>query len=194
MSVILELTRIVQAAAEADTASAQVSVIVDSIQHYMGLDVCSLYLADERGDMALLASRGLDPAAVGNVRIPAGKGLVGLVTGGASGLGRATVERLAREGARVTLCDLPSSAGAAVAKELGEDRCIFVPVDVTKEADVQEALRATKERFGRLDATVNCAGIGVAYKTYNFNKQLPHKLDDFVKVGWFLVTSCLVLH
>ncbi len=79
MSVILELTRIVQAAAEADTASAQVSIIVDSIQHYMGLDVCSLYLADERGDMALLASRGLDPAAVGNVRIPAGKGLVGLV-------------------------------------------------------------------------------------------------------------------
>jgi len=79
MSVILELTRIVQAAAEADTPSAQVAVIVDSIQHYMGLDVCSLYLADERGDMALLASRGLDQAAVGSVRIPAGQGLVGLV-------------------------------------------------------------------------------------------------------------------
>lgn len=79
MSVILDLTRIVQAAAEADSPSAQVSVIVDSIQQYMGLDVCSLYLADEHGDMALLASRGLDPAAVGNVRIPAGKGLVGLV-------------------------------------------------------------------------------------------------------------------
>jgi phosphoenolpyruvate-protein phosphotransferase len=79
MSVILELTRIVQAASEADSASAQVSIIVDSIQHYMGLDVCSLYLVDERGDMALLASRGLDQAAVGTVRIPSGKGLVGLV-------------------------------------------------------------------------------------------------------------------
>ena len=79
MSVILDLTRIVQAAAEAESPSAQVSVIVDSIQHYMGLDVCSLYLADERGDMALLASRGLDQAAVGTIRIPAGKGLVGLV-------------------------------------------------------------------------------------------------------------------
>jgi len=56
-----------------------VSVIVESIQHYMNLDVCSLYLVDEHGDMALLASRGLDPAAVGSVRIPAGKGLVGLV-------------------------------------------------------------------------------------------------------------------
>jgi phosphotransferase system enzyme I (PtsI)/phosphotransferase system enzyme I (PtsP) len=79
MSVILDLTRIVQAAAEADSPSAQVSVIVESIQQYMGLDVCSLYLADERGDMALLASRGLDPVAVGSVRIPAGLGLVGLV-------------------------------------------------------------------------------------------------------------------
>jgi len=56
-----------------------VSVIVESIQHYMNLDVCSLYLVDEHGDMALLASRGRDPAAVGSVRIPAGKGLVGLV-------------------------------------------------------------------------------------------------------------------
>jgi phosphotransferase system, enzyme I, PtsP len=79
MSVILDLTRIVQAAAEAESPSAQVSVIVNSIQHYMGLDVCTLYLADEHGDMALLASRGLDQAAVGSIRIPAGKGLVGLV-------------------------------------------------------------------------------------------------------------------
>jgi phosphoenolpyruvate-protein phosphotransferase len=78
MSVILELTRIVQAAAEAESPSAQVSIIVESIQHYMNLDVCSLYLVDERGDMALLATHGLDPAAVGS-RIPAGKGLVGLV-------------------------------------------------------------------------------------------------------------------
>lgn len=79
MSVIQELTRIVQTAAEAETPSAQVSVIVESIQRYMGLDVCSLYLTDTDGDMALLATRGLDPAAVGRVRIPAGKGLVGLV-------------------------------------------------------------------------------------------------------------------
>ena len=78
MSVILELTRIVQAAAEAETPSEQVSIIVESIQHYMNLDVCSLYLVDEHGDMALLATHGLDPAAVGS-RIPAGKGLVGLV-------------------------------------------------------------------------------------------------------------------
>lgn len=52
------------------------------------------------------------------------------VTGGASGLGRATVQRLARHGARVVIADLPSSEGENVAKELGEN-CCFAPADVS---------------------------------------------------------------
>jgi len=40
----------------------------------------------------------------------------------------------------------------------------------------------TKDKFGKLDVAVSCAGIGVAFKTYNFNKKLPHKLEDFNKV------------
>lgn len=110
------------------------------------------------------------------------KGVVGLVTGGASGLGRATVERFVREGARVTLADLPTSDGAAIAAALGTDKCIFAPVDVTSAADVNAALDATKASFGRLDAAVNCAGIGVAFKTYNFNKNKAHQLEDFERV------------
>ncbi len=98
------------------------------------------------------------------------KGLVGIVTGGASGLGKATVERFVREGAKITLIDLPTSKGADVAAELGADNCIFAPSDITKEADILNALNSTKEKFGKLDITVNCAGIGVAFKTYNFNK------------------------
>lgn len=58
------------------------------------------------------------------------KSAVALVTGGASGLGRATVERFARAGSKVVLGDLPTSKGADVAKELG-DNVIFVPVDVS---------------------------------------------------------------
>lgn len=107
--------------------------------------------------------------------------VVGLVTGGASGLGLATVERLTREGARVVLADLPTSAGAKIAQDMGE-RVAFAPMDVTSEADVYAALELTKQRFGRLDVAVSCAGIGVAYKTYNFNKGLPHKLEDFTRV------------
>lgn len=106
---------------------------------------------------------------------------VALVTGGASGLGRATVERFARAGGRVILCDLPTSQGNEVAKEIG-DNVIFVPVDVTSEADVTKAIDAAKDKFGRLDVAVNCAGTAVAFKTFNFNKNLPHRLEDFQKV------------
>ena len=56
--------------------------------------------------------------------------VVGLVTGGASGLGRATVERFIKQGAKVVMCDLPSSDGAQVAASLGEN-CAFVPGDVS---------------------------------------------------------------
>ncbi|XP_053947624.1 3-hydroxyacyl-CoA dehydrogenase type-2 [Anastrepha obliqua] len=109
------------------------------------------------------------------------KNAVSLVTGGASGLGRAAVERFARQGARVVLADLSSSKGSEVAREIG-DNVIFVPVDVTSEKDVQEAVQTAKEKFGRLDLAVNCAGTAVAVKTYNFNKDVAHRLDDFTRV------------
>ena len=69
------------------------------------------------------------------------KGMVGIVTGGGSGLGRATVERFVTEGAKITLVDLPDSKGEEVAKPFGKEKCIFVPCDVTKEADVKNALK-----------------------------------------------------
>ena len=56
-----------------------------------------------------------------------------IVTGGASGLGRATVQRLVQNGARVVIADLPSSDGENVAKELGES-CCFAPTDVSKQS------------------------------------------------------------
>lgn len=79
------------------------------------------------------------------------------------------------------LADLSTSRGHEVAKELGEN-VLFVPVDVTSEADVTNAINETKNKFGRLDVNVNCAGTGVAFKTYNFNKNAPHRLEDFTKV------------
>jgi len=106
---------------------------------------------------------------------------VALVTGGASGLGRATVERFVQNGAKVVLCDLPTSQGQAVADALGEN-CVFSPCDVTSEADVTKAVDLAGNKFGRLDASINCAGIGVAHLTYNFNKKTCHKLEDFTRV------------
>ncbi|XP_066962796.1 3-hydroxyacyl-CoA dehydrogenase type-2 [Macrobrachium rosenbergii] len=109
------------------------------------------------------------------------KGVVALVTGGASGLGRATVERVIREGGRAVICDLSTSQGSKVAEELGEN-AIFAPTDVSSPADVENALGMCKDKFGRLDSVVNCAGIAVAVKTYNPKKQLAHSLEDFARV------------
>ncbi|XP_045510187.1 3-hydroxyacyl-CoA dehydrogenase type-2-like [Colias croceus] len=108
------------------------------------------------------------------------KGLVGLVTGGASGLGKATAEHLVKQGGRIVICDLPSSSGSNLAKQLGNDAA-FVPVDVTSEDDVKNALQATVDKFGRLDVAVNCAGIATASRIYNFKKNEPFDLKSFQK-------------
>lgn len=96
-------------------------------------------------------------------------------------MGRATVERFLQSGAKVLLCDLPTSKGNEVAKSLG-DNVVFVPIDVTSEADVTTAIETAKSKFGRLDVTVNCAGIGIAMSVYNFKKDVPHNLSEFARV------------
>jgi len=124
------------------------------------------------------------------------KRLVALVTGGGSGLGRATVERLAKKGAGVVCLDLPSSEGASVAKQIG-DQCIFSPGDVTSTEDVMAAIDAGKQKFGPFNVAVNCAGIGVAMRTYNAYKDIIHGLPDFQRVlsvnvgGTFNVTRLI---
>ena len=55
--------------------------------------------------------------------------LVCMVTGGSSGLGHATVQNFVRNGAKVVICDLPSSQGHLLVKELGETNCVFHPTD-----------------------------------------------------------------
>ncbi|TAM86724.1 MAG: SDR family NAD(P)-dependent oxidoreductase [Jatrophihabitans sp.] len=85
-------------------------------------------------------------------------GSVAVITGGASGLGFATAGRLAAEGARVVLVDLPSSRGAQAAEQIGA-AARFAPANVTSEADVAAALDIAA-RLGPLRVAVNCAGIG----------------------------------
>ncbi len=84
-------------------------------------------------------------------------GNVALVTGGASGLGRATGEALAAAGAQVVLVDLPGTDGAAVAEGLGGG-ARFAPADVTDESQVREAVELAAS-LGPLRVVVSCAGI-----------------------------------
>jgi NAD(P)-dependent dehydrogenase (short-subunit alcohol dehydrogenase family) len=87
------------------------------------------------------------------------QGKTALVTGGASGLGRATVEAFLKAGGNAVILDLPTSPGPEVAKELG-DAARFAPADVTSEAEVRAAVEVAVEAFGGLHVLVNCAGVG----------------------------------
>ena len=105
-------------------------------------------------------------------------GTVAVVTGGASGLGQAAARALHGAGASVVLLDLPGSAGAQVAKDLGE-RAVFSAGDVTSEADVTAALDAAGG-LGPLRIAVNCAGIGNAARTVG--RDGPFPLELFTRV------------
>jgi NAD(P)-dependent dehydrogenase (short-subunit alcohol dehydrogenase family) len=107
------------------------------------------------------------------------EGKAALVTGGASGLGRATVEELHGAGAGVVIVDLPHSQGETFAKELGE-RAVFAPADVTNTDEVQAAVSAAVSSFGGLHIAVNCAGIGWAQRTVDRNG--AHDLGVFETV------------
>ncbi|MEX2555066.1 MAG: 3-hydroxyacyl-CoA dehydrogenase [Actinomycetota bacterium] len=106
-----------------------------------------------------------------------GKGA--LVTGGASGLGRATAEALHAAGAGVVIMDLPHSQGEAFAKELG-DRARFAPTDVTDTEQVTAAVATAVAAFGGVHIVVNCAGIGWAQRTVD--RTGPHDLGAFETV------------
>jgi 3-hydroxyacyl-CoA dehydrogenase / 3-hydroxy-2-methylbutyryl-CoA dehydrogenase len=107
------------------------------------------------------------------------RSVMAVVTGGASGLGRATAARIVDGGGRAALLDLPASSGADVARALGAGT-VFVPADVTSGDQVAAALETARERLGGLNGLVNCAGVGTAMKTVG--KSGPARLEDFTRV------------
>jgi len=117
-------------------------------------------------------------------------GASAIVTGGASGLGRATARALVEGGASVVLVDLPGPRGEEAAAELGE-RARFVAADVANEAEVQAAVDAASA-LAPLRVAVNCAGIVTANRTVGRDEPAP--LDAFERtirvnlIGTFNVT------
>lgn len=104
------------------------------------------------------------------------KNTVAVVTGGASGLGLATVEALVVAGGKAVILDLPGSPGEEVAARLG-DAVRFAPADVRDEAAVIAAFDVAAE-LGDLRIVVNCAGTGNAIKTVGRDNE-PFPLDKF---------------
>lgn len=106
-----------------------------------------------------------------------------LITGGASGLGEATVRLFYEQGANVIILDLNTERGENLAIDLGE-RARFLRTDVSNETDVQAAVDLAKTEFGGLHIAVNCAGIAEARKTLGkvAGAYGPHSLEAFQKV------------
>lgn len=119
------------------------------------------------------------------------RGLAAIVTGGASGLGKATAQMLAAQGAKVAIFDLNEEAGKVAAAEIGG---IHVGVNVSDDASVTQGLDAAEQAHGIARILVNCAGIAPAIKTVG-KENAPHPLDGFRKtievnlIGSFNVIS-----
>jgi NAD(P)-dependent dehydrogenase (short-subunit alcohol dehydrogenase family) len=100
-----------------------------------------------------------------------------IVTGGASGLGAATARRLAKDGAKVAVCDLNTKLAETVAAEIGG---VAVTCDVADAASAEAAIAAAAKAHGPARVLINCAGIGVAKRVVG--REGPMALADFDRV------------
>ncbi|HEX8656438.1 MAG TPA: glucose 1-dehydrogenase [Hymenobacter sp.] len=113
------------------------------------------------------------------------------ITGGASGLGRAAALAAAAEGGQVVIADLPGSNYSATLDELRAAGAegFFVPLDVTDPANVQRAIAATVEQFGRLDVALNNAGIGEGF--FSFLDTTEASFQRIINVNLTGVFTCM---
>ncbi len=100
-----------------------------------------------------------------------------VITGGASGLGEATARLFRAAGAQVTILDRDAARGQAVAEEIGAH---FAMTDVTSEDSVKAAIALAMDKMGKINAAINCAGVGTAEKT--LGREGPHSLDHYNRV------------
>jgi len=130
------------------------------------------------------------------------QGRVAMVTGGGSGIGRASVMALAREGAQTIVADINPANAAKVASEVTALGCqvIAVETDVSKKNQVQRIVQAGIERFGKIDILVNAAGIGASGDVKDMSEDVFDSviaahlksmflcsqavLDPMIKKGW----------
>ncbi len=125
------------------------------------------------------------------------KGNTFIVTGGASGLGEASVRSLVDAGGNAVIFDPADAKGEALAGELGNST-IYCHTDVTDEASVQDGVQKTLDSFGAVNGVINCAGIGIPGKVVG--KKGPMSLETFNKiiqinlVGTFNVIRLAAVH
>ncbi|KQC09051.1 MAG: 3-hydroxy-2-methylbutyryl-CoA dehydrogenase [Smithella sp. SDB] len=107
------------------------------------------------------------------------KDVVAIVTGGASGLGEASILELVKKGAKIVIVDVDVDKGEKLAASIGAN-AIFVKTDVASEIDVLQAVQKAVETFGTINVVINCAGIVNPGKL--IGKKGPLSMDSFNKV------------
>jgi len=118
------------------------------------------------------------------------KGCTAVVTGGASGLGEASVRTLINEGAKAAILDFDEERGAQIAAELG-DSVAFYKTDITDENAVQDAIDKTVDNFGGVHFAINCAGVATPAKV--LSKRGPISIEQFNRVVQVNLTGTLIV-
>ncbi len=176
--------------ADAKTARVAGEFYVNAINVMRGAETISTYAPIEESEKFRIEYWALEEAKL--ARLPKPQPLAGriaLVTGGGSGIGRATAQRLAASGACVVVADRDGEGAASVAQELGSrDVAVPVTVDVTSAEAVAAAVDAAALAFGGIDLVINNAGLSISkplLETTDADWDLQH---DVMARGSFLVS------
>lgn len=105
---------------------------------------------------------------------------VAYITGAGQGLGRATAQRIVNQGGKVVIVDANEKAVNEVINSLGNENALGIVVDVTNTDQVAKSIESAMNKFGKITAAVNCAGIAPPMRT--LGKKGPHSLEQFAKV------------
>ncbi|TDN45997.1 rhamnulose-1-phosphate aldolase/alcohol dehydrogenase [Curtobacterium flaccumfaciens] len=176
---------------DAQTARVAGEFYVNAINVMRGAEALSSYAPIDEAEKFRIEYWALEEAKL--QRMPAPKQLatrIALVTGAASGIGKAIAKRLAAEGAAVVIADLDADKATAAAAEIGgPDQAIGVAANVTSAADIEQAIQQTLLHFGGLDLVVNNAGLSLSKSLLETTEQDWDLQHDVMAKGSFLVSK-----
>ena len=119
---------------------------------------------------------------------------IAVVTGGSSGMGKATIRRVVKEGGKAAIFDINDEKGQALVKELGADNVIYCHVNVMETSSIEAGIAKAMDRFGAIHICCNFAGGGIGGAARTMGRDGPHNIENYKKtvmlnlIGTFDVT------
>ncbi len=176
---------------DAQTARVAGEFFVNAINVMRGAEALSTYAPIDEAEKFRIEYWALEEAKLQRMPKPAKLATrIALVTGAASGIGKAIAKRLASEGAAVVIADLDETKAQEAAAEIGDtDRAIGVAANVTSAEDIERAVQETLLHFGGLDLVVNNAGLSLSKSLLDTTEQDWDLQHDVMAKGSFLVSK-----